>query len=155
MLCCVCRCVMCCVCAVRCGTLKTSRVYSQNVPVCAGNTRTCFSPCARGAGIHGDVLNGHTEGRAVSSSVLLTKIYSRWLKHFFKKNHNLFSLLFHLVSCLFFFIVSLLFSFIFSPFFFISSLLLSFFFSLLVLSFLVLSCLSSSVFSSLSLCLVS
>ena len=27
----------------------------------AGNTRTCFSACARLAGIHGDVLNLHTE----------------------------------------------------------------------------------------------
>ena len=43
----------------------------------AGNTRTCFPKCARGAGIDGDVLNGHTEGRAVSSSVLLTKICPR------------------------------------------------------------------------------
>ena len=36
-----------------------------------------LSTCARGAGIHGDVLTGHTEGRAVSSSVLLTKICPR------------------------------------------------------------------------------
>ena len=32
-----------------------------------------LSTCAHGAGIHGDVLTGHTKGRAVSSPVLLTK----------------------------------------------------------------------------------
>ena len=32
----------------------------QNVPVCTGTTRACFNTCARGAGIHGDVLNVHT-----------------------------------------------------------------------------------------------
>ena len=32
----------------------------KNVPVCTGTTRTCFNTCARGAGIHGDVLNVHT-----------------------------------------------------------------------------------------------
>ena len=42
---------------------KRLRVYIQNVPVCTGTTRTCVSTCARGAGIHGDVLDGHTEGR--------------------------------------------------------------------------------------------
>ena len=36
------------------------RVSIQNVPVCTGSTRTCFNTCARGAGIHGDVLNVHT-----------------------------------------------------------------------------------------------
>ena len=39
----------------------SSRVYVQNVPVCTGITRTCVSTCGRGAGIHGDVLNVHTE----------------------------------------------------------------------------------------------
>ena len=73
----VCVCVLCCVCAVWCGMLKNLRVHIQNVSVYAGNTRTCFSTCARGAGIHGDLLNGHTEGRAVSSPVLLTKIFPR------------------------------------------------------------------------------
>ena len=71
----VCLCVWCgvvwCgeVCAVWCGTLKTpcrrlknaSVCRFKNVPVYAGNTRTCFSACARVAGIHGDVLNLHTE----------------------------------------------------------------------------------------------
>ena len=33
----------------------------QNVPVCTGTTRTCFNTCARGAGMHGDVSNVHTE----------------------------------------------------------------------------------------------
>ena len=32
----------------------------QNVSVYAGTTRTCVSTCARGAGTHGDVLDGHT-----------------------------------------------------------------------------------------------
>ena len=40
---------------------NTLRVYIQNVPVYGGNTRTCVSTCARVAGIHGDVLNVHTE----------------------------------------------------------------------------------------------
>ena len=40
--------------------LTSLRVYVQNVPVHAGTTRTCVSTCARGAGIHGDVLNVHT-----------------------------------------------------------------------------------------------
>ena len=72
MLCCV---GVCCAVFV-CGVVwhaENLRVDIQNVPVYAGNTRTCFLTCARGAGIHGDLLNGHTEGRAVSSSVLLTK----------------------------------------------------------------------------------
>ena len=37
------------------------RVLIENVSVCTGTTRTCFNTCARGAGIHGDVLNVHTE----------------------------------------------------------------------------------------------
>ena len=41
-------------------TLKTSRVYVQNFPVCTGNTSTCINSCGRRAGTHGDVLNGHT-----------------------------------------------------------------------------------------------
>ena len=41
---------------------KTSRVYIQNVPVCAGTTRRCVSTCACGAGTHGDALHRH-EGR--------------------------------------------------------------------------------------------
>ena len=36
-------------------------MYAKNVPVCTGTTRTCFNTCARCAGIHGDVLNVHTE----------------------------------------------------------------------------------------------
>ena len=42
-LCCVCRYVLCCVCAVWCACVdsKRLRVYIQNVPVYAGNTRTC------------------------------------------------------------------------------------------------------------------
>ena len=62
-------CVVCCVggVSVGCGTLKTPcldskrlHVYIQNVPVNAGNTRTCFSTCAHVAGTHGNVLNAHT-----------------------------------------------------------------------------------------------
>ena len=47
-------------CGVCRGTLKNPRVYTQNVPVCTGTTRTSIKTCARGAGTHGDVLNGHT-----------------------------------------------------------------------------------------------
>ena len=43
-----------------CVHSKRPRVCVQNVPVCTGTTRTCFNTCARGAGIHGDVLNVHT-----------------------------------------------------------------------------------------------
>ena len=43
-----------------CG-FKTSPCARSNVHVCTGTTRTCFNTCARGAGIHGDVLNVHTE----------------------------------------------------------------------------------------------
>ena len=45
-----------------CVESKRPRVYIQNVPVCTGTTRTCVTTCGRGAGIHGDVLNAHTEG---------------------------------------------------------------------------------------------
>ena len=44
-----------------CVDSERPRVYVENVPVCTGTTRTCFNTCARGAGIHGDVLNVHTE----------------------------------------------------------------------------------------------
>ena len=72
------------VCGAWCGTLKTPcvdtkrlHVYIRNVPMYAGNTHTCFSTCVRGAGIHGDVLNLHTEAflnlhTGWSSPVLLT-----------------------------------------------------------------------------------
>ena len=36
------------------------RVHVQNVPMCTGTTRTCVATCARGACMHGDVLNVHT-----------------------------------------------------------------------------------------------
>ena len=49
------------------------RVSIQNVPVCTFKTspcmpapRTCDSTCARGAGIHGNVLDGHTGFFSVS-----------------------------------------------------------------------------------------
>ena len=35
-------------------------MYVQNVSVCTGTMCICVSTCARGAGIHGDVLNVHT-----------------------------------------------------------------------------------------------
>ena len=44
-----------------CVDSKRPRVYVQNVPVHTGTTRTRFNICSRGAGIHGDVLNVHTE----------------------------------------------------------------------------------------------
>ena len=42
-----------CVCGVLCcgvwgDTLKTPRVYIQNVSVCTGNTSTCVATCGRG-----------------------------------------------------------------------------------------------------------
>ena len=36
-------------------------MYVQNVPVCTGTTRTHVSTCARGAGIHGEVLDVNTK----------------------------------------------------------------------------------------------
>ena len=64
-----------CVCVCVCGTVKKREKNSvwiqikknsvctvKNVPVYADTTRTCVSTCARGAGVHGDVLNVHTEG---------------------------------------------------------------------------------------------
>ena len=39
---------------------ENSRVYIQNVPVCAGTTPACGNTCGRGAGTHGDVFNVHT-----------------------------------------------------------------------------------------------
>ena len=44
-----------------CVDSERPRVYVRNVPVCTGTTSTSFNTCARGAGIHGDVLNVHTE----------------------------------------------------------------------------------------------
>ena len=38
-------------------------MYVHNVPVSTGTTRTHVSTCARGAGIHGDVLDVHTRRR--------------------------------------------------------------------------------------------
>ena len=68
MSCVACRVCVCVMRAVWCGTLKTPcvdskrlHVYIRNVPVYAGNTRTCSKACARVAGIHWDVLNAHME----------------------------------------------------------------------------------------------
>ena len=62
--CCGVLCLVCCVlCVVVCHAENPSpRVSVQNVPVCTGTTRTCIKTCARGAGTHGDILNGHTGG---------------------------------------------------------------------------------------------
>ena len=50
-----------CVCGVVWHVQNAPRLYIQNVPaVCTGTTRTCRNTCARGARIHGDVLNVHT-----------------------------------------------------------------------------------------------
>ena len=67
---CVCRVAVVVVVIVVCvcgGTLKTPcvdskrpRVYIQNVPVYAGNTRTRGKACARVASTHGNVWNVHT-----------------------------------------------------------------------------------------------
>ena len=63
-----CVCVVVLLCVVVCHAEKHPCVHSkrlrvnvQNVSVCTGTTRTCFSACARGADMHGDVLNLHTE----------------------------------------------------------------------------------------------
>ena len=50
-----------------CVDSKRLRVYIQNVPVYSGNTRTCLTTFARVAGIHGDVLNIHTEAFGIFS----------------------------------------------------------------------------------------
>ena len=49
------------------------RVPIQNVPVYAGNTRTCFSARARVAGTHGGALNLHTEGQG--AEVIVSSAY--------------------------------------------------------------------------------
>ena len=40
---------------------KTSPCVHSKRPVCTGTTRTCFSTCARVAGIHWDVSNVYME----------------------------------------------------------------------------------------------
>ena len=70
--------LLCCCCCLLCGVsgrdrgmcvavclvwhAEKPRVYVQNVPVCTGTTRAHDETCARGAGTHGDVWDGHTEG---------------------------------------------------------------------------------------------
>ena len=49
-----------CVCGVVWHFQNAPRLHIQNVPVCTGTTRTCFTTCARDAGTYGDVLNVHT-----------------------------------------------------------------------------------------------
>ena len=91
---CVCVCVSSCVfvwcCVVWCGAcrvvwhaenpvcrLKTLSVCRfKNVLVYAGNTRTCFSACGRGAGTHGDVLNLHTDSvLSLHTAVIASSAY--------------------------------------------------------------------------------
>ena len=67
MLCLVLWCGVCAVWCVVCYTRENlcvhstrPRVFVQNVSVSTGTTRKRVSTCARGAGIHGDVLNIHT-----------------------------------------------------------------------------------------------
>ena len=100
MLCLVLWCGVCAVwCVVVCDTLKNPcvhstrpRVYVQYVSVCTGTTCKRVSTCSRGAGIHGDVLNVHTEGVLYiqrggrgSSLVLLTKICPHMGYHVLQK----------------------------------------------------------------------
>ena len=80
-------CLVVCVCVVLCRVvwhaenpvyrLKTLSVCRfKNVPVYAGNTRTCFSTCGRGAGTHGDVLNLHTESvLSLHTAVIASSAY--------------------------------------------------------------------------------
>ena len=51
-------CVLCLVCCVK--RCKTPVCGFKNAPVCTGTTRTHVLACACGAGIHEDVLDGHT-----------------------------------------------------------------------------------------------
>ena len=69
-----------CTCRLSCFAASVTVTKAQMVRVCLSppkpkyNER--FATCASGAGIHGDVLNGHT-GTGGSSLVLLTKICPR------------------------------------------------------------------------------
>ena len=67
--------------------LKTPPCVHSKRPVYAGNTRTCFSTCARGAGTHGDVLNVHTESvLSLHTGVIASSAYQE------KPTQSLFSL---------------------------------------------------------------
>ena len=52
--------VVCVVCGVWCDTLEEPPCARSKRPVCTGTTRIHVSTCARGAGTHGDVVDGHT-----------------------------------------------------------------------------------------------
>ena len=55
--------VWCVVCGVWCDTLEKNRVSVQKRPrVYRHRAHTCFNMFVRGAGTHGDVLDGHTGG---------------------------------------------------------------------------------------------
>ena len=59
-------CVRVSLCVTPCDNSKRKGANIQNVPMYVGKTRICVSTCARGAGTHGYVLNGHTESRGHS-----------------------------------------------------------------------------------------
>ena len=61
----------------RVSTQTRPHMYVQNVAVCTGTTRTCFNTCARNAGIHGDVLNVHTEAFFLKSK----RVFQRFTPH--------------------------------------------------------------------------
>ena len=60
-----------------CVRPKRPCVYRHHAPMCFNMCAWCRHTRGRGASIHGDVLDGHTGRREVSSSVLLTKICPR------------------------------------------------------------------------------
>ena len=53
----------------------------------AGTTRTCFNTCARGASIHGDVLNVHTEALLNPNSGFST-FFQRVATHKHTRTHT-------------------------------------------------------------------
>ena len=52
----------------------------KKVTVCTGTTRTCFNTCARGAGIHGNVFNVHTEA-FLNPNTGFSKFFQRAATH--------------------------------------------------------------------------
>ena len=76
-------------------SIQNVPVTVQNVPVCTCITRTCVSTCARGAGIHGDVLNAHTDGGVFESthgflpvSSACRNTHTHTHKHTYKHTHT-------------------------------------------------------------------
>ena len=62
-------------------TFKTS-------PVCTGTTRSCWKACARVAGIHGDVLNVHTEAFWVYTRDFQRATHTTHTTHQTTNTHN-------------------------------------------------------------------